>query len=222
MHLSKSSTVGLTVAALAVIALGAFALITRADAHSPSQDIRECMQERRESGYFDHTLTREERRAVRLEFRMCIREAVFHNHNSSSSSSKSSTGSSVSSSSTSTSSSTGSSVSSSTTSSSSHTSHMSSSKSSKSKSSKSSVVKVEIEDFEYYPATVNIKTGTTVRWENEDEAPHTVTSNNTGGVLNSGTLDEDETYSYTFTNTGSYSYHCSFHPSMVGTVNVSN
>lgn len=80
---------------------------------------------------------------------------------------------------------------------------------------------MEIEDFRYDPATVNVKVGTTVRWKNEDDAPHTVTSN-TGGalVLNSGILQENDTYTHTFTLSGSYHYHCSLHPDMQGTVNV--
>jgi plastocyanin len=226
MHLRKETTIGITLAAIAVVALAAIAFVSRADAHSTSQGVKLCLQERRDSGYFGGDLTRDERRAIRLQFRLCIRDAVWHDHNGSSSSRSSMSSSSRSSSSVSSGtgssmsssrSSTGSSISSSSRSSVSSTSRSSSSRSS---SSRSVVVDVEIEDFEYEPATLNIKKGTTVRWENEDDAPHTVTS--TGGtlVLNSGVLDEDETYSYTFTNTGSYHYFCTIHPEMKGRVNV--
>lgn len=80
-------------------------------------------------------------------------------------------------------------------------------------------VRVEIDDMDYEPSTLTVKRGTKVKWVNEDDVAHTVTSNVIGGP-NSGQLDEDESYSFTFTQTGTYVYHCAFHPSMTGSVIV--
>jgi plastocyanin len=205
-----SFTIGQKIAAAS--ALFVIAGATMVSAHDTGQShthttlgskIRLCVQERRADGYFNHDLTRAERRELRAEFRACVRAAI-DSHMGRSSSSRSSR----SSSSSSVSSGTGSSQSS-----------MSSSRSSRSSSVRSVLKKVDIEDFEYDPAVLNVKVGTTVRWKNEDDAPHTVTSTGSGG-LNSGTLDENETYSHTFTASGTYNYHCSFHPNMTGAVIV--
>jgi plastocyanin len=198
-HMTGKMVLG--AAALLAATLAFLALSDTASAQTTRQTlgsrIRVCVQERRADGYFDHDLTRAERRAIRAEFRACVRAAINAHHGRSSSSSSSSM----------------------TSSSSTSSSSVSSTSSSRSSSSRSVLRKVEIEDFEFYPAVLNVKVGTTVRWKNEDEAPHTVTSN-TGGVLNSGMLDENETYSHTFTASGTYNYHCNFHPNMTGAVVV--
>ena len=55
-------------------------------------------------------------------------------------------------------------------------------------------------------------------WTNNDPVAHTVTSDN--GVFASGNLSPGATFSYTFNTAGTYSYHCSIHTYMVGTVAV--
>ena len=69
----------------------------------------------------------------------------------------------------------------------------------------------------------------TVRWVNSDisggdytvgtATKHNITSDN-GGFAASGTLGGNATYSVMLTAAGSYPYHCSIHPNMVGTVTV--
>lgn len=63
-----------------------------------------------------------------------------------------------------------------------------------------------------------VESGTTVRWTNEDEDAHTVTGDN--GGPNSGQIQENGTYSYTFNTPGTYPYHCANHPEMEGVVVV--
>ena len=58
----------------------------------------------------------------------------------------------------------------------------------------------------------------TVTWVNNDDAPHTVTAND--GSFNSGNLDPGQSWSFTFTDPGTYTYHCSYHSWMEGTVIV--
>lgn len=80
------------------------------------------------------------------------------------------------------------------------------------------VVEVVIEDFTFKPATVEIFVGDTVMWTNFDSAPHTATGNE--GEFDSGTLQTDESFSFTFEEAGSFDYICTVHPYMEGTVIV--
>lgn len=79
-------------------------------------------------------------------------------------------------------------------------------------------VAVRISDFAYQPATVRVKAGTTVRWSNEDQEPHTVTAD--AGAFRSRGLDAGEGYAFTFEKAGRFPYHCALHPHMTGTVVV--
>jgi plastocyanin len=75
-----------------------------------------------------------------------------------------------------------------------------------------------IESFAFTPRTITIKKGDTIVWTNKDDASHTITSDTSGPV--SKTLRGGDTYAYTFTEVGTFPYHCSFHPAMTGTVIV--
>ena len=77
---------------------------------------------------------------------------------------------------------------------------------------------VEISNFQFEPSQLTIDVGDTVRWENHDTAPHTATS--TTGVFDSGTLMNDDIYSFAFTNPGEFPYFCEIHPSMTATIIV--
>ncbi len=81
-------------------------------------------------------------------------------------------------------------------------------------------VSVNIKNFVFGPATLNIKVGTKVTWTNNDNVAHTVTSDS-GSMFDSGTLSPGESFSFTFTNPGSVSYHCNIHPMMKASVTVS-
>jgi plastocyanin len=77
---------------------------------------------------------------------------------------------------------------------------------------------VKIDNFSFGPQTVTVSVGSTVTWTNHDDIPHTVVS--TDGLFKSKVQDTDEKFSYTFTKPGTYSYFCSVHPKMTGTVVV--
>jgi len=74
------------------------------------------------------------------------------------------------------------------------------------------------------PEVIDISVGTTVTWENQDNTVHTVTSGTSDvgadGMFDSEMMNAGDTYEFTFTNAGNYNYYCTFHPWMVGTVNV--
>jgi plastocyanin len=80
-------------------------------------------------------------------------------------------------------------------------------------------VAVTIQNFLFSPASVTVPRGTTVSWTNLDPSQHTVTSD-VSGKFSSGILMTGQTFSFTFTETGSYPYHCGVHPTMHGTVIV--
>ena len=72
--------------------------------------------------------------------------------------------------------------------------------------------------FAFSPQTLSVTAGTTVTWTNRDSTTHFVASDT--GVFNSGNLATNASFTYTFSNTGSYPYHCAIHPSMTGTIIV--
>ena len=78
-------------------------------------------------------------------------------------------------------------------------------------------VAVKIDNFTFGPKELKVKAGTTVTWTNEDDIPHTVVSPNN---FRSKALDTDGKHSFTFTTPGTYTYFCSLHPHMTGTVVV--
>jgi plastocyanin len=82
------------------------------------------------------------------------------------------------------------------------------------------VVSVSIVDFAFTPKTITVPVGTTVRWTNNGNAPHTVTSTSSPKAFDSGTLNSGDTFQHTFTTAGQFPYRCNIHPSMTGTVIV--
>jgi plastocyanin len=84
--------------------------------------------------------------------------------------------------------------------------------------SKGATVDVKIDNFSFTPPTITIPAGTTVKWTNRDDIPHTVV--NDDQKFQSKALDTDDSYSYTFTKPGTYPYFCSIHPKMTGKVIV--
>lgn len=77
---------------------------------------------------------------------------------------------------------------------------------------------VKIDNFCFTPQTLTVPAGTKVTWINQDDVPHTVTSDDK--LFVSRALDTDQQFSFTFTAPGTYSYYCSVHPKMTGKVVV--
>ena len=70
----------------------------------------------------------------------------------------------------------------------------------------------------YVPNPITVSVGSTLKWTNNDNVAHTVTSQN--NLWGSGDMEPGATYSYTFQATGTFPYYCVYHPGMVGTVTV--
>jgi plastocyanin len=79
--------------------------------------------------------------------------------------------------------------------------------------------RVRIEGFAYTPAAVRVRPGTKLTFTNEDSAPHTATSTQSG-VFSTDTLRKGRSRSVTLDRPGSYEYFCQFHPFMKGRVEV--
>lgn len=77
---------------------------------------------------------------------------------------------------------------------------------------------VSILDYSFDAETVEIPVGTTVTWTNDGGVIHTTTA--ADGLWDSGILSSGDAFSHTFDEAGSFDYICSLHPSMVGTIVV--
>ena len=80
-------------------------------------------------------------------------------------------------------------------------------------------ISVDIKDFAYNPATVEIPVGSSVTWTNSDPTPHTATAQDRQ-ALQSGTLQQGDNFSQTFDTPGTFDYFCEFHANMKGTIVV--
>jgi plastocyanin len=78
---------------------------------------------------------------------------------------------------------------------------------------------IEIKDFAFNPRTLTVKSGEKVTWMNRDEEPHTVVSVEKQ-FKKSSALDTDQTFTITAGAPGTYTYFCSVHPKMTGTIIV--
>jgi len=80
---------------------------------------------------------------------------------------------------------------------------------------------VTYKGFAVSPKTLKVKKGTTVTWTNQDAAEHDVTPDvETADFKASELFGKGETHSVTFNTVGTYSYKCSPHPYMKGTIEV--
>ena len=89
---------------------------------------------------------------------------------------------------------------------------------------------VTVQDFAFAPTAVTVAAGTTVHWNNFGAAAHHPVAD--GGAFDIGELAPAQSGiygmgngvggsgSFTFSSAGMYSYHCSIHPSMTGTITV--
>jgi plastocyanin len=70
----------------------------------------------------------------------------------------------------------------------------------------------------FSPNPITVAVGTQVSFLNLDNTAHTTTAN--AGTWNSPNIAPGGRFNVTLTTAGTYPYHCSIHPGMVGTVTV--
>lgn len=76
----------------------------------------------------------------------------------------------------------------------------------------------------FIPYQIEINSGESVTWTNNDSAAHTATSGIPGtpdGIFDSGMILPAGTFEFTFSDSGEYNYYCMVHPWMTGKVMVS-
>ncbi len=81
--------------------------------------------------------------------------------------------------------------------------------------------KVDIINFSFKPATIDVKVGGTVTWKQMDSTGHSVKSVSTPpSWTTSKVLNMGQTFAHKFTKAGTYKYICGVHNYMMGTVVV--
>jgi len=78
---------------------------------------------------------------------------------------------------------------------------------------------VRIANFSFEPETLEVKAGTTVVFENDDDIPHQIVADDHS--FRSKALDTGDTYAFTFSKPGDFAYFCGLHPHMRGKITVS-
>ena len=77
---------------------------------------------------------------------------------------------------------------------------------------------IRIKNFAFDPASITVKVGSTVRWENKDSVPHRIQFADKS--ISSFLLAASQSASQKFDQPGVFDYICSIHPDMQGTVIV--
>jgi LPXTG-motif cell wall-anchored protein len=77
---------------------------------------------------------------------------------------------------------------------------------------------VTISDFKFSPSGVTVNVGDTVTWSNNGPTAHSATAND--GSFDTGIMSKGGSGSHTFSQAGTFSYICTPHPFMKGTITV--
>ena len=78
---------------------------------------------------------------------------------------------------------------------------------------------ISIDDMAFNPDNITIAAGDTVVWTNNMGMTHTATGDS--GEFDSGNIAPNKTFSHTFGDAGTITYHCKIHTFLTGTVEVS-
>ncbi|HEX3550657.1 MAG TPA: cupredoxin domain-containing protein [Candidatus Elarobacter sp.] len=77
---------------------------------------------------------------------------------------------------------------------------------------------IHIRDDAFVPATMTVAPGTTVTFVNDDDDAHTATADDAS--WDSEGLNQGQKWTHAFAKAGKYTYHCTVHPMMHGTIVV--
>jgi plastocyanin len=75
-----------------------------------------------------------------------------------------------------------------------------------------------MKNIAFNPQNVTAKVGDTIKWVNQDSAPHNVT----GGPLHSPTFGNGGSFTFKATKAGKISYVCTIHPNMTATLTITS
>ena len=79
-------------------------------------------------------------------------------------------------------------------------------------------VTIDMKNIQFSPSSATVKVGQTVKWVNQDSAPHNVT----GGPLHSKTFGNGGSFTFTPKKAETISYVCTVHPNMKATLTVTS
>jgi plastocyanin len=79
-------------------------------------------------------------------------------------------------------------------------------------------VTIDMKNIQFSPSSATVKVGQTVKWVNQDSAPHNVT----GGPLHSKTFGQGGSFTFTPKKAETISYVCTVHPGMKATLTVTS
>lgn len=77
---------------------------------------------------------------------------------------------------------------------------------------------VSVTSVGFMPNVIEVKVGTTVTWTNTDTSAQAFISDD--GVLDSGSIAPGAAFTYTFNQAGTFIYHSTSAPTLIGTVIV--
>ncbi|MFD9288389.1 cupredoxin domain-containing protein [Streptomyces sp. NPDC060030] len=81
--------------------------------------------------------------------------------------------------------------------------------------------RIVIENFTFSPADLQVRPGAKITVVNRDSSPHTVTATGDKTTFDTGNITGGATVAFTApSTTGGYSYICTIHPNMKGTLTV--
>ena len=76
--------------------------------------------------------------------------------------------------------------------------------------------RVTIQNSAFTPSDVTVMVGGSILWVNSDNVVHTVTADD--GSFDSGDLQPQTSFGFTFNTVGPHPYHCKYHGEMTGIV----
>jgi plastocyanin len=79
-------------------------------------------------------------------------------------------------------------------------------------------VTIDMKNIQFSPSSATVKVGQTVKWVNQDSAPHNVT----GGPLHSKTIGQGGSFTFTPKKAETISYVCTIHPNMTAKLTVTS
>jgi plastocyanin len=79
-------------------------------------------------------------------------------------------------------------------------------------------VTIDMKNIQFSPSSATVKVGQTVKWINQDSAPHNVT----GGPLHSKTFGQGGSFTFTPKKAETISYVCTIHPNMTAKLTVTS
>jgi plastocyanin len=77
---------------------------------------------------------------------------------------------------------------------------------------------VVIENVQFTPPSVTVKSGERITWVNKDLFPHTATADSK--VFDSRAIAPNASWTWVAGKPGTYAYSCTFHPTMKATITV--